>query len=215
MSWPGISKKAGARKGEIPSRTPGDGNPLIVDKTNSQVNFIEMGEGTPLVLIHGIAASLHDWDILLPDFAEAGFHVFALDLLGHGESSKPDDPEHYHIDNLYTHFSGWLEDQCLPLPPLLVGHSLGGYISLRYALDDPDRLAGLVLIDPFYSPDQLMPALRFINRRPDLGEKTLRRTPLWLIHLAVHFDLIDAIFFPKETRRQVAIDYKRASPHVL
>jgi pimeloyl-ACP methyl ester carboxylesterase len=82
-------------------------------------------------------------------------------------------------------------------------------------MEDAGRVAGLILVDPLYSPDQLMPTLRFLKRRPDLGEKALRYTPLWLIHLAVHFDLIDAISFPKETRRQIAIDYKRASPHVL
>ena len=188
---------------------------MSADATKNQVNYIAMGDGYPVVLVHGLAASLYDWANLMPALAEAGFRAYALDLLGHGESRKPDEPENYNAENLYGHFARWVKELSLADPPLLVGHSLGGYISLRYALEDAGGIAGLVLVDPFYSPDQLMPALRFLNRRPDLGEKALRYAPLWLIHLAVHFDLIDAITFPKETRRQIAVDYKRASPHVL
>jgi len=51
-----------------------------------KVNFVSQGKGAPVVMIHGLAASLHDWDFLLPRLTEAGYAGYALDLLGHGDS---------------------------------------------------------------------------------------------------------------------------------
>ena len=50
-----------------------------------KVNYVQHGEGAPVILTHGLAASLHDWDDLLPDMENAGYAGYALDLLGHGE----------------------------------------------------------------------------------------------------------------------------------
>ena len=50
-------------------------------------NFVQHGSGTPVILVHGIAASLHDWDDLIPELAKNGHASYALDLLGHGERS--------------------------------------------------------------------------------------------------------------------------------
>ena len=66
-------------------------------------NFIVKGEGPPVVLIHGLAASLHDWDCLAPELAEAGYQAFALDLLGHGDTIKPTKASDYHIKVVYRH----------------------------------------------------------------------------------------------------------------
>src|SRR3972149_2005306 len=79
------------------------------------VNFVKFGSGTPIILLHGIAASLHDWDELLPDLAAHDNEVYALDLLGHGASAKPNSRT-YHIDWVIAHFLDWMEKIGIPQP---------------------------------------------------------------------------------------------------
>ncbi|MFT5444633.1 MAG: pimeloyl-ACP methyl ester carboxylesterase, partial [Myxococcota bacterium] len=75
---------------------------------------------------------------------EDRFTVVAWDLLGHGQSPVPEDP------SLYSR-EGALEDldeiiATLDTKPILVGHSLGGYLSMSYAATEPDKIRGMVLI---------------------------------------------------------------------
>ena len=57
----------------------------------TKVNFVQAGEGVPVIMAHGLAASLHDWDELLPELAQNGYAGYALDLLGHGDSASSGD----------------------------------------------------------------------------------------------------------------------------
>jgi len=178
-------------------------------------NYISQGSGPPVLLIHGIAASLHDWSSLVPALVGNGFRACALDLLGHGESAKPDDPQVYSTHSLVEHFSIWVENLNLDSPAYLVGHSLGGYISLAYTLANPEKIRGIVLIDPFYSPRQLSPLLRLVRRRPTIGEKVIRITPDWVIEMVLGWDPIRKENFRETERQRIANDYKRASPHIV
>ncbi len=126
-------------------------------KVPTQANFVSQGKGAPVVMIHGLAASLHDWDFLLPELVNAGYSGYALDLLGHGDSPKPQ-VRGYRMDWIFDHFLIWFESLHLERPAVLIGHSLGGYIALEFARRYPERTRGLVLVDPFYSLAQL-PAL--------------------------------------------------------
>lgn len=181
----------------------------------SLINYIQDGVGQPVILVHGIAASLNDWQLLLPDLSAAGYHAYAPDLLGHGDSHKPDDPAHYHAKTVYALFENWLAGLELDAPPILIGHSLGGYLSLRYSLRNPQKVRGLVLIDPFYSPLQLSPLLRMLHQKPQLGVHALKAAPTWLLHILVGRDPVQAATFTHQARQQIALDLKRASPHVL
>ena len=53
-------------------------------KVPCTTNYVSQGAGAPVIMVHGLAASLHDWDFLLPELAKAGYAGYALDLLGHG-----------------------------------------------------------------------------------------------------------------------------------
>ncbi len=184
-------------------------------ENGKQINYIVDGDGSPVVLIHGIAASLFDWTEIIPELACCGYRAYALDLPGHGESEKPEKPEDYHIENIYRHFSSWVESLGLDSPPILVGHSMGGYLSLLFSLRCPDYVRALILIDPFYSPKQLSPILQVARYRPTLGVKAMRIIPEWLIHTIMGWDPVSAIHFPTEARQQIAADYKRASPNFV
>ena len=176
---------------------------------------IRLGNGQPVILIHGMAASLCDWDSLAPALASRGFAAYALDLLGHGESAKPDDPRLYHIESIYQHFKDWLDSLSLENPTVLIGHSLGGYLSLLHAIRQPHTVRGLILIDPYYESSQLSPLIRLARLRPSLGEKAIRLMPQWLVHTVIGWNQDAAAHYSSEIRQQIAADYKRASPHFV
>ena len=182
---------------------------------NHHVNSLSLGKGRPVILIHGMASSLSDWTSLAPELANSGFTAYALDLLGHGESAKPDDPQQYHIESIYRHFQNWVASLNLDTPPVLVGHSLGGYLGLMHAIHLPETVSGLVLIDPFFESRQLSLLSRLVSYRPKLGEKVMSVTPQWLIHAVIGWNSDITAHFSKEARRQMAADYKRASPRFV
>jgi pimeloyl-ACP methyl ester carboxylesterase len=186
------------------------------EKLNGKhLNFIASGNGSPVVLIHGWGASMYDWASLIPDLAMAGYEAFAVDLLGHGDSAKPQDSEYYCRDGIYETFEAWLESLEADPPYILVGHSLGGYLSLLYGLHHQENLRAMVLINPLYSPEQISPIFRWAYQRPDLGVKALELATPQMIDRILGWDPTSKEHFPPHVRLQIAIDYKRASPHIL
>ena len=173
-----------------------------------------MGEGDPVVLIHGIAASNNDWVYLTPELLKHGYQVLAPDLIGHGESSKPWDPDCYTFSNMYQFFEGWIDNCAVDGNITLIGHSMGGLIALNYASHNPGWIRQLILVDPFFKQEQLNPVLRLVNKNPDLYQNALRLAPKWLIHSLVSLDIRGLIHYEERTRRQIAEDYKRASPQI-
>ena len=191
-----------------------------VDSIFAGANYVQHGHGRPVILLHGIAASLHDWDDLIPALTQNGYESYALDLLGHGDSPKPNSRA-YHIDWLNEHFSTWVKSLSLTDSVILVGHSLGGYVALEHARRFGDRIRGLVLVDPFYSRCQLPPLLRRTYGRPHLRSFIIERTPEWMFRLIVDFTSVamghssGAMHsLPERIRQQTAMDYARTAPGV-
>jgi len=189
----------------------------LVSMTNEKndINYLVEGQGPPVILIHGLAASCYDWAATLPALASAGYRAYAPDLIGHGESPKPESADSYQADEVYQSLADWIETLGLDQRPILIGHSLGGYLSLLYEIRQPGSLAGLVLIDPLYSTGQLSPLLRWLNRRPEWGEAAFRMVPEWLLNAALGLDPSNNHDFSELARQQIAIDYKRASERIF
>jgi pimeloyl-ACP methyl ester carboxylesterase len=179
------------------------------------MHYLIQGEGPPVILVHGIAAASSDWEALIPELVQAGYRACAPDLLGHGLSPKPDDPQAYHSRTFYTHLENWIQSLRLEQPAVFIGHSLGGYLSLRYSMKHPHDVSGLVLIDPLYSPQQLSPAVRLAQRRPRLGKIALRAAPQWLINSLFVLDPTASTKYPPDKALQIAADLKRASPNIV
>src|SRR5436190_2467601 len=107
-----------------------------------RVNFNIAGQGTPVVLIHGVAGRAAQWDETVQLLAEH-HTVVAPDLLGHGDSAKPRGDY-----SLGAHASG-IRDLLIGLGidhASLVGHSLGGGIAMQFAYQYPERCERLVLV---------------------------------------------------------------------
>jgi pimeloyl-ACP methyl ester carboxylesterase len=175
---------------------------------------------TPVIMIHGIAASLHDWDDLIPELAAHGHACYALDLLGHGDSPKLDERA-YQMDWIFEHFFNWVESLHLREPAILIGHSLGGRVALEYARRLPAATRGLILVNPFYSPSQLPLLLRKTYRHANLGKLAARQVPEKLIRFVVDVSSIamghsiGALHsLPEKIRVQTALDYKRTASGV-
>lgn len=186
--------------------------------TENYAHFVQQGEGAPVLLIHGLAASLFDWTELLPALSLAGYAGYALDLLGHGESYKPTRLEEYHIENVFNHFCAWVEGLALASPLILVGHSLGGYLAMAYTLRWPERVRALVLVNPFYRVEQLPPLLRVRYKGPLINTTLIQRTPEWLVRMVIDLTSLsirNGYILPPSVRRQTALDYKRAHPGIF
>jgi len=100
--------------------------------------------GTPALLLHSLAAHSHWWDWTAPLLAER-FSVVALDLRGHGGSAWSEPPAYragdYAADIVAVLDAlGWRS-------PLIIGHSLGGYVGAYLAARRPDRVGALVITD--------------------------------------------------------------------
>lgn len=104
---------------------------------------------TPIVLLHGYVSALAFWMLNFDELA-ANHPVYAIDLLGFGKSSRPNfsnDPQE--IEQQYVMFlEKWRESMNIP-KMILLGHSLGGFISSCYSLRYPERVEHLILADPW------------------------------------------------------------------
>jgi len=108
------------------------------------VRYRTVGEGPPLVLIHGIAGSGQTWEDVMVPLAKGGHTVIAPDLLGHGESAKP------RGDYSLGAYASGVRDLLSLLGhdrATIVGHSLGGGIAMIFAYQFPERTERLVLVD--------------------------------------------------------------------
>jgi pimeloyl-ACP methyl ester carboxylesterase len=183
-------------------------------------NYIYQGTGAPVVMIHGLAASLHDWHDLVPELSANGYASYALDLLGHGDSPKLDSRA-YQMDWIFEHFSHWMESLQLTEPAILIGHSMGGYVALEYARRFSAWTRGLILVNPFYSRSQLPMLLRNTYRHSNLSGMLVSQLPEWLFRFFVDLSSVATGHsigtlhsLPEEIRARTALDYKRTAPGV-
>jgi len=109
----------------------------------ARIRYIDAGRGPPVVLLHGLGASIYAWRKNVGAMAAAGFRVIAFDNRGFGLSDKPAVP----YDNAaYARLAIALLDSLGISDAVLVGHSMGGAIAAEVAIEYPQRVRGLVLV---------------------------------------------------------------------
>lgn len=109
-----------------------------------------VGEGPPIVLCHGITATRHSVVHGSRRLERAGHRVIAYDARGHGESDPAPAGHGYEYPELRGDLEAVIEEQAGGGPVLLAGHSMGAHTAVGFALEDPGRVAGLVVIGPAY-----------------------------------------------------------------
>jgi pimeloyl-ACP methyl ester carboxylesterase len=109
-----------------------------------------LGNGPPIVLLHGITATrryvVHGSKVL----ARRGHRQISYDARGHGESDPAPPEGGYSYPELVADLDAVLEAEVGDARPVLAGHSMGAHTAVAYALGRGERLAGLVVIGPVY-----------------------------------------------------------------
>ncbi|MBD2388525.1 alpha/beta fold hydrolase [Cylindrospermum sp. FACHB-282] len=128
-----------------------------------KIQYTVMGTGRPLVLVHGFGASIGHWRKNIPVLADAGYQVFALDLLGFGGSDKA--PINYSVEVWVELLKDFSTAHILE-PAIFIGNSIGALLSLMVLANHPEIAAGGVLINSAgglsHRPDELNPPLRIV-----------------------------------------------------
>jgi len=101
------------------------------------------GKGKEILCVHGLTANCRCWDVIASSL-NPKHKVIAMDLRGRGHSDSP--PSGYSVENHCKDILALMDDQGLERP-VLMGHSLGAFISLFFAAKHPDRVDRLILID--------------------------------------------------------------------
>jgi pimeloyl-ACP methyl ester carboxylesterase len=127
--------------------------------TTYTISYLEAGpqDGPVLVLLHGLASDSETWDRAIVPLAQAGLHVIAVDLLGHGQSDKPN--RSYLLDDFADSLRAFLDELGIKTATI-AGHSLGGAIAVYFGGRHPRYIERLVLVAAGGLGREVHPVLR-------------------------------------------------------
>ena len=113
----------------------------------------EAGEGTPVVLLHGLTATNRYVVMGSKALERSGHRVIAYDARAHGQSDPAPSPDAYRYEDLRDDLVRVMDERGIERA-VLAGASMGAHTILRLALEQPQRAAALVIITPAYDPDE-------------------------------------------------------------
>lgn len=105
--------------------------------------YREYGEGQPIIILHGLLGISDNWVGIGRKLAKEGFRILIPDQRNHGQS--PHNP----VINFYAltdDISEFIEAKNL-VRPVILGHSMGGKVAMRYSLENPDSVSRLIIVD--------------------------------------------------------------------
>ncbi|WP_343209811.1 alpha/beta hydrolase [Anaerolentibacter hominis] len=114
---------------------------MVYEKDGVKLYYEETGEGEPVLLLHGNGEDHTIFDVLAKQLADSGFHVWAPDSRGHGQSSAA---EHLDYSRMAEDMAGLIRER-IGRPVCLYGFSDGGILGLLLALRYPELLTKLVI----------------------------------------------------------------------
>lgn len=139
----------------------------LLEVDGRKVHVEALGDGFPLLLLHGFGASTYLWQPVLPALARERRAV-AIDLHGFGWTERPAEPAAYTLDGQARLVLGVADELGYDRFDL-AGHSYGGAIALYLAARHPERVRALVLVD------NAMPSYAALRREPRYGNRALSR----------------------------------------
>lgn len=107
------------------------------------IHYETAGQGDPLLLLHGLGSRSEDWALQFPAFAQR-YYVIAPDMRGHGRSTKPPGP--YSVPMMAADVTGMLDALDIPAAHI-VGLSMGGMIAFQMAVDSPERVRSMIIVN--------------------------------------------------------------------
>jgi haloalkane dehalogenase len=148
-----------------------DFEPRYADVDGLRLHYLDEGEGTPVVCFHGEPTWSYLYRKMLPPLVAAGSRVICPDYPGFGRSDKPTDRDWYTYDR-HVDFMSRLLAQLDVRDATVVVQDWGGPIGLRWAAENPDRVARLVILNTGLFAGQVNEAFmawrNFAERNPDL-----------------------------------------------
>lgn len=120
---------------------------FVTTRSGLRFPYIEQGDaaGTPVIFLHGVTDSHRSWELVFP-YLDPKLRAIALTQRGHGDASKPD--AGYSSSDLAGDLAEVMDALEIPAA-VIVGHSMGSFAAQRFAIEYPDRIAGLVLVGSF------------------------------------------------------------------
>lgn len=104
-----------------------------------------------LVFLHGFGGDLTAWSKERAYFTKLGISTAALDLRGHGLSEKSNNSDFYHLKNFARDLKSLLQHEQIK-NPIIIGHCLGGMVTIYFQAHFPNSSKGLVLVDTGFKP---------------------------------------------------------------
>ena len=165
---------------------------------------VENQHPTPLLFIHGTLHTAACWDVYFLDyFAQHGYAAHAVNLRGHGNSEGRERLRWTRIADFVEDVSNTVQQS--PSPPILIGHSMGGFIIQKY-LEDHDAPAAVLLSSA--SPRGLLPtAIRTARRQPWVFAKV--NLTMSLLPMIATPQLVGEAFFSSDLPDELLLDYWR------
>ena len=144
----------------------------FVEVNGINLHYLDTGgDGRPVVLLHGVNQNVRTWELVLPSLA-GPWRLIALDQRGHGLS---DEGQMYKRGDIVQDCRAFIEALGLERP-VVVGHSLGGYVGLRVAISYPNLVGALVIGDMSANPAASIASERRLSMQrllaPGLGDAT-------------------------------------------
>jgi pimeloyl-ACP methyl ester carboxylesterase len=168
----------------------------FLDVPGARIHYLDQGSGPSIVLVHGLGGQMGNFTHSLVERLTDDFRVIVIDRPGSGYSTRARD-EFARINLQAEMVTQFIRGLGLG-SPLLVGHSLGGAISLAVALNHPECVSGLALLAPLtHMPDAVAAPFRGL----EINSKILRRAVAWTLATPLSIrrgkSVLDAIFSPE------------------
>ncbi|WP_377477488.1 MAG: alpha/beta hydrolase [Microcoleus anatoxicus] len=116
----------------------------FVNGNTQQATYLDIGRGQPLLMLHGFFGEKTCW-LPLIELLQSQFRCISLDLLGFGESSKPEICYDVSVEVVFVR---QVVEQLNLDPCCIIGHSFGGWVAAAYALEYKNSVSSLVLAAP-------------------------------------------------------------------
>lgn len=182
--------KATKEEKDIASEFPYESK--FIDIGTEKIHYVESGEGDPVLLLHGLPSWSYLWRNVIPEI-DANKKVIAIDFLGFGKSSFPEDRD-VSIDVQYKMLADFIEAKELKNITLFV-QDLGSLVGMQYLINQPENVKGIAMFEAPFMPapyfyDQFPLTMRLFTKlisRPQRAERWMVKKNFSGKNLAVNF----------------------------